>query len=133
MVRRDIDAESRVVPAFEGPSGDPEERREMVRFVAFDREVGKPVLVEIRDGQVHRILAGGTGPRYLEAAVALAGQHEDAFAAGNHEVQPPVAIQVVSLDRGGGQGRSLSAVVGDERHWISYVNYTFHHVVFSLH
>ena len=56
---------------------------------------------KLRDGQVHRILAGGTGPRYLEAVVALAGQHEDALAAGNHEVQLPVSIQVAALDRGG--------------------------------
>ena len=47
------------------------------------------------------ILAGGTGPRHLEAAVTLASQHENALAAGNHEVQPPVAIQIASLDRGG--------------------------------
>ena len=100
-VRRDVDAESRVVPAFEGPSGDPEEQRDMVGLVVCDREVGKPVLVEIRDGQVHRILAGGTGPRHLEAAVTLPGQHENALAAGNHEVKPPVAIQIASLDRGG--------------------------------
>ena len=86
-VRRDVDAESRVVPVFEGPSGDPEEQRDMVRLVVCDREVGKPVLVEIRDGQVHRILAGGTGPRHIEAAVTLPGQHEDALAAGNHEVK----------------------------------------------
>ena len=32
---------------------------------------GKPVLVEMRDGQVHRILAGGTGARHVEAAVTL--------------------------------------------------------------
>ena len=42
-----------------------------------------------------------SGPRHLEAAVTLAGQHEDALAAGNHEVQPSVAIQIASLDRGG--------------------------------
>ena len=50
-VRRHVDAESRVVPVFEGPSGDPEDQRDMVRLVVCDREVGKPVLVEIRDGQ----------------------------------------------------------------------------------
>ncbi len=102
-VRRDVDAESRVVPAFEAPFGDPEEQRNMVRLVVCDREVGKPVLVEIRDGQVHRILAGGAGPRHFEVAVTLAGQHEDALAAGNHEVEAPVAIQIASLDRGGRQ------------------------------
>ena len=58
-VRRDVDAECRVVPAFEGPSGDPEEQGGIVRLVVCDREVGKPVLVEIRDGQVHRILPAG--------------------------------------------------------------------------
>ena len=84
------------------PSGDPEEQRDIIRLVVCDREVGKPVPVEIRDGQVYRILAGGTGPRHLEAAVTVAGQHEDAVAAGNHEVKPSVAIQIVSLDRGGG-------------------------------
>ena len=51
---------------------------------------------EIRDGQVHRILAGGTGPCDHEAAVTLPGQHEDALAAGNHEVEPPVAGQIAS-------------------------------------
>ena len=66
-VRRDVDAESGVVPALKAPSGDPEEQRAMVRFVVRDPEVGKPVFVEIRDSQVHRILAGSTGPRYLEA------------------------------------------------------------------
>ena len=101
-VRRDADAESRVVPVFEGPSGDPEEQRDMVRLVVRDREVGDSVLVEIRDGQVHRVLAAGAGPRHLEAAVAPTGQHEDALAAGNHEVKPPVAIQIASPDRGGG-------------------------------
>ena len=100
-MRRDVDAESRVVPVFEGPSGDPEEQRDIVRLVVCDREVGKPVLIEIRDGQVHWILAGGTGPRHIEAAVTLPGQHEDALAAGNHNVKPPVAIQIASLDRGG--------------------------------
>ncbi len=65
------------------------------------REVGEPVLVEIRDGQILRILAGGTGPRHVEVAVTLAGQHEDALAAGNHEVEASVAIQIASLDRGG--------------------------------
>ena len=100
-VRRDIDTEFRVVPAFEGPSGDPEEQRDIVRLVVCDREVGKPVLVEIRDSQVHRILAGATGPRHIEAAINPTSQHEDALAAGNHEVQPPVAIQVVGQDRAG--------------------------------
>ena len=95
-LRRDVDAESRVVPACEGPSGDPEEQRDIVRLVVCDREVGKPVLVEIRDGQVHRILAGGTGPRHIEAAGTVAGQHEDALAAGNYEAQPPVGIQIAS-------------------------------------
>ena len=33
--------------------------RELVRLVVCGREVGKPVFVEIRDGQVDRILAGG--------------------------------------------------------------------------
>ena len=79
-----------LVPVLDGPFGDPEEQRDMVRLVDCDRQVGKPVLIEIRDSQVHRILAGGTGPRYLEAAVALAGQHEDALAVGDQEVQPPV-------------------------------------------
>ena len=97
-VRRDVDAESRVVPAFAAISGDPEEQRDMVRLVVCDREVGKPVPVETRDGQVHRILADGTGPRHLEAAVTLAGQREDAVPAGNHEVKPPVAIQIESLE-----------------------------------
>ena len=41
----------------------------MVGLAICDREVGKPVLVEIRDGQVRRILAGATGPRHLEAPV----------------------------------------------------------------
>ena len=100
-VRRDVDAESRVVPVFEAPFGNPEEQRHVVRLVVRHREVGKPVLVEIRDGQVHRILAGAAGPCYLEAAVTLPGQHEDALAAGNHEVKPPVAIQIASQDRGG--------------------------------
>ncbi len=36
-VRRDVDAESRLVPAFEGPSGDPEEQRDMVRLASLDR------------------------------------------------------------------------------------------------
>ena len=71
----------------------------MVRLVVSDREVGKPVFVEIRDGQVHRILAGGTGLRHVEAAVTLTGQHKNGLAAGNHEVKPAVAVQVASLDR----------------------------------
>jgi len=100
-VRRDADAESGVVPALEAPFGDPEKQRDVIRLVVRHREVGKPVLVEIRDGQVHRILAGGTGPRHFEAAVTLPGQHENALAAGNHEVKPPVAIQIASLNRRG--------------------------------
>ena len=100
-VWRDVDAESRVVPAFEAPFGNAEEQRDVVRLVVRHREVGKPVLVEIRDGQVHWILAGGTGPGHFEAAVTLTSQHEDALAAGNNEVKPPVAIQIASLDRGG--------------------------------
>ena len=100
-VWRDVDAESRVVPAFEAPSGNPEEQRDVIRLVVRHREVGKPVFVEIRDGQVHWILAGGTGPGHFEAAVTLTSQHEDALAAGNNEVKPPVAIQIASLDRGG--------------------------------
>ncbi len=51
-VRRDVDAERRVIPALEGPSGDPEEQRDMVRLVVCDCQVAKPVLVEIRDCQV---------------------------------------------------------------------------------
>ena len=72
-VRRDVDAEYRVVPAFQGPSGDPEEERDMVRLVVRDREVGKPVPVEIRDGQVHRILAGGIRTTSHRSAVTVAG------------------------------------------------------------
>ena len=34
-VWRDVDAESRVVPVFEDPSGDPEEQRDVVRLVVF--------------------------------------------------------------------------------------------------
>ena len=49
---------------FEGLSGDPEEQRDMVRLVVRGREVGKPVVVEIRDGRAHRIPAGGTAPRH---------------------------------------------------------------------
>ena len=59
------------------PTGDPEEQRDMVRFVVCGREVAKPVTVEIRDGQVHRILVGGTRPRHIEAAVPHAGQREN--------------------------------------------------------
>lgn len=95
-----------MVPAFEGPSGNPEEQRDVIRLVVRHGEIGQPVLVEVRDGQAHRILAGGTGPRHIETAVTVAGQHEDALAAGNHEVEPPVAIQIVSLDRGGGASDS---------------------------
>ena len=68
-VWRDVDAESRVVPAFEVPFGNPEEQRDVIRLVVRHHEIGKPVLVEIRDGQVHWILAGGTGPGHFEAAV----------------------------------------------------------------
>ena len=95
-VWRDSDAESRVVPVFEASSGDPEEQRDVVRLVVCDREVGKPVLVDVRDGQVHGILAGGTGPRHIEVAVTLTSQHENALAAGNHEVKPAVAVQIAS-------------------------------------
>ena len=87
------------------PSAIAEEQRDVVRLVVRHREVGKPVLVEIRDGQVHWILAGGTGPGHFEAAVTLTSQHEDALAAGNNEVKPPVAIQIASLDRGGRTSR----------------------------
>ena len=81
---------------FEASSGDPEEQRDVVRLVVCDREVGKPVLVDVGDGQVHGILAGGTGPRHIEVAVTLTSQHENALAAGNHEVKPAVAVQIAS-------------------------------------
>ena len=64
-VRRDVDAGSRSVPVFEVPSDDPGEQRDMVRLVVCDREVGKPALIEIRDGQVHRL------PRRPEAPTPL--------------------------------------------------------------
>ena len=64
-LRRDVDAGSRVVPVFEAPSGDPEEQGDIIRLVVCDREVGKPVLVEIRDGQVHRL------QRWAEALTPL--------------------------------------------------------------
>ena len=87
-----------MVPVFEGPSGDPEEQRDIVRLVVRDREVGMPVLVEIGDGQVHRTLAGRTGPRHFRSDRHRGSQREDVLAAGNHKVQPSVAIQIASLD-----------------------------------
>ena len=48
----------------------------------------------------------------VRKAVALPGQHDDALAAGDHEVQPPGAIQIESLDRGGGRGVGVGSRPG---------------------
>ena len=90
------------------------EQRDVVRLVVCDHEVGNPVPVEIRDGHIDRILAGGTGPRHLNAAITLAGQHEDALTAGNHQVKPPVAIQIASMDSGGrSSDNGVKAIEGE--------------------
>ena len=76
-VRRDVDAESRVVLAFEAPSGDPEEQRDIVCLVVRDCEVGEPVLVEM----ARPTGFSPTAPDHdaSKTAITPAGQHEDAF------------------------------------------------------
>ena len=48
-----------MVAVFKGTTGDPEEQGDIVRLVICDREVVKPVLVEIRDGQGFSLAADG--------------------------------------------------------------------------
>ena len=78
---------------------DPEDQRDIVRLVVCDSEVGKPVLIEIRDGQVHRILAGGTGPRHIEATATPATQPENAFSARHSGLRAAWPIISTRYDR----------------------------------
>ena len=85
----------------------------------------------IRGGQVHRAHAGGTGPRHIEAAITPPTQHEDALAAGNHEVKTPVAVQIARLDAGGRASRN--GVDPIDREWTTHNNIVDNQiVVYSL-